>query len=65
MLRPESERSQDQEVKCALRKINPLRRHVLPFHFYKERTPLLVEAQGETRPDQYPEGMFLEMRLSN
>src|SRR5215469_14603985 len=34
VLRTKRERSQDKQVESTLRKVDPLRRHVLPFRFY-------------------------------
>jgi hypothetical protein len=43
----QGQRSQDQQIERALRKIDALLRHMLPLRFYREVTLFLVEVQGE------------------
>ncbi len=49
MLRLEREGPENQEIKCTLRKVDPLGMHVFPFYFYMRRIlHLLSEGKGDT-----------------
>jgi len=45
----QSDGAENQEVQSALREIDSAVRHSFPYHFYREDSASLVEAQGESR----------------